>query len=142
MDEVTKKRISIGIAVTCIALAIVITVVTNWDGSGGGAKPGPIQMLCTNEECGYAFELSPEEFRSQIESLGPMGMPGMMSPQMPALTCPKCGQQSAYVAQKCEKCGTVFIPDYTVVEDYPDRCPNCGYSKSEEIYNKTKEKQE
>jgi len=53
---------------------------------------------------------------------------GESSQNLP-FTCPKCSQASVFRASICEKCGTVFFKDPQRNREYPDTCPNCGYSK-------------
>jgi predicted nucleic acid-binding Zn-ribbon protein len=55
----------------------------------------------------------------------------MMGPM--AVNCPKCNKKRAYMAEKCEKCGVVFVPNYQSGDESPDTCPGCGYSKYEEM---------
>ena len=139
MDDSGKKRVMVAIVVICLITAGVITFIFNNPFSSGGGSRGPMQMLCVNPDCGYAFEISQKEFREQMMEKGPAGQM-MMGPMAapPAFTCPKCGEQSAYMATKCPKCGKVFINDYSITDDYPDRCPECGYSAMEERYDKRK----
>lgn len=135
MDILQNKRI--GIIVGCLVLAAVITVITQRKPSGSGGAKGPIQLLCVNKKCNAEFELSRDDFRKQMmEKTSTRTMaPGMMGPQI--LTCNKCGKESAYIASKCEKCESAFIPNYTQ-RDYPDKCPKCGYSAIEESEKKSK----
>ena len=128
MDEDKKKKVMLGLIISCIVLAIGITVVTNKGGSGGGSRSNePVQMLCMNEECGAEFELSTEEYREYMMQGGMMG-PGPMA-QMP-IECTECGMQSAFRAVMCKECEVVFMQDYSS-GDFPDRCPECGYSDIE-----------
>ncbi len=129
MDEEKKKKIMLGLIISCIVLAVGITAVTNMGGGGGGGSRSnePVQMLCMNEECGMDFELSTKEYREYMMQGGMMG-PGPMS-QTP-LECPECGMQSAFRAVMCKECEAVFMQDYSS-EDFPDRCPDCGYSEIE-----------
>jgi predicted RNA-binding Zn-ribbon protein involved in translation (DUF1610 family) len=50
--------------------------------------------------------------------------------------CPKCGKVAVREALKCPKCGNVFIPDWDRQNDYPDRCPKCGFSEIEQEQRK------
>ena len=136
MDEDKKKKVMLGLIIVCLVLAIGITAVTNMGGSGGGGSRSnePVQMLCMNEECGADFEMSAEEYREQMMQGGMMG-PGPMA-QTP-IECPECGMRSAFRAVKCKECGTIFMQDYTS-GDFPDRCPECGYSDIEDRRNKSK----
>ena len=129
MDEDMKKKVTIGIVIGCIAIAAAITVITNWGSSSGGPKTeGQIQFLCINPKCGYAFESSGEELNKLEEQ-------GVSRGDMPPMKCPQCGQNSAYFAIKCGKCGNVFIPNYENPKEY-DKCPKCGFSKNEQMRKK------
>jgi len=126
MDK--KNVVMIVIVVACLALAGAFAI----KNFGGGddtstVAQGPQVMLCVNPDCGHIFEMTMEERREQIRARGRMMRRG--GPQ--AFTCPKCGEESAYQANRCPKCSTVFIPDYTS-GDFADRCPECGYSAIEE----------
>jgi uncharacterized OB-fold protein len=70
-------------------------------------------------------------FKYIQEHINPMSM------TMPPLVCEKCGEESIYKAIKCEKCGAIFFDNVTP-DDFRDRCPKCGYSKTEEIRKKSR----
>jgi len=130
MEEDKKKVVMIVIVVVCLALAGALAY-KNFGGGGGGgtsaAAQGPQVMLCVNPDCGHIFEMTIEERRQIMRERGRQ----MRRGGPPAFTCPQCGEESAYQANKCTKCSTVFIADYTS-GDFPDRCPECGYSAIEE----------
>ncbi len=133
MDDEKKRKVMLGIVIASLVLAGAITAFT-WEGGGGGSgKRGPMTLLCVNPECGVNFELTANEFKEEMMNnrQGPMG-PMMM--RMPVLTCPDCGEQSAYVAKVCPECDTVFVAAPTA-DDYADRCPECDYSATEERVN-------
>ena len=121
--------------VICLVLAVLITLLTREKSSGSGSAKGARQMLCVNEECNVEYELSLDEFRELMTAQGPgaMMMPGM-GPQ--AFTCQECGEESAFMAVKCGQCSFVFVQSYGGSEDYPDRCPECDYSATEERLGK------
>jgi DNA-directed RNA polymerase subunit RPC12/RpoP len=126
MNDVLKRRISIGVSICCLSLAIGITVYTNFSGGYDVGSNEPVQMLCTNPKCGQAFELSGKEFsklisRSQNDKM-------MMPVEAMAFNCSKCNQKSAHTAMKCAKCGNVFVPNYQDPGIY-DKCPKCGFSR-------------
>jgi predicted RNA-binding Zn-ribbon protein involved in translation (DUF1610 family) len=54
-----------------------------------------------------------------------------MAMRQPAITCEKCGKKTGYRAMKCEKCNVVFFYG-EVVNDFPDKCPKCGFSTTEQ----------
>jgi DNA-directed RNA polymerase subunit RPC12/RpoP len=129
MDEDIKKKVAIGIAVGCIVIAGAIAFMTTRGGSGDSKTKGKqVQYLCINPKCGNAFEAGREVLNRLQEE-------GISQAEMPPMKCPKCGEDSAYVAIKCEKCGNVFIPNYENPKEY-DKCPKCGFSKREQTQKK------
>ena len=133
MDDAKKKKFGIGIAVTCLVFAVLITVISRPRSSRPKGSRGPMQFLCVNEECNAEYEMDPKDFREQMKGKGSaMMMSGMMGPQ--ASSCIECGEESAYIAMKCQQCEFVFIQSYGS-EDYPDRCLECDYSAIEERSN-------
>ena len=125
-----SKKKQIIFAVICLLGAIAITVVfyNPFHGAASGLKK-PVQMLCVN--CDTSFEISSDEYKKQMTKKGAITPMGPTGPP-PGLTCLKCGQEEAYTAVKCGKCGNTFFPDPTIYADFQDRCPKCGYSASEE----------
>ncbi len=94
-----------------------------------------VSVVCTNVDCKEVYEVSFREFEKMLtESTGEtVGLGGIVAGsygQMPA-KCKFCGQKRAYVAEKCENCGCVFVLNYLKMNDYIDRCPECRYSKTE-----------
>jgi membrane protease subunit (stomatin/prohibitin family) len=127
VNDILKKRISIGVSICCLSLAIGITVKRNFSNDyAGGASP--IQMLCTNPKCAQAFEISEKEFNN----LTSQNQDGEITAPMetPVFKCAKCNQRSAYIAMECGKCGNVFVPNYRS-PDY-DKCPKCGFGPSQQ----------
>ena len=128
MDK--KNVVMIIIVVVCLALAGALAY-RNF-GGGGSTSPaaqGSQPMLCVNPDCGHVFEMTVEERRQIMRERGRQRRRG----GPPAFICPQCNEESAYSANKCSKCGTVFIRGYSS-DDFADRCPNpdCGYSAIEE----------
>ena len=54
--------------------------------------------------------------------------------------CPLCSEESVYFAIACQECETIFHRN--PAEQFPDRCPNCSYSRSEDMKNKQREEKE
>lgn len=103
------------------------------EGSGYDAN-AKVYLLCANPSCKAETEMTADEYTKLMQEMQPdqmMMMGPMMGPM--AINCPKCSKKSAYVAEKCEKCGVVFVPNYQSGDEYPDKCPSCGYSKYEEM---------
>ncbi|MCX5634033.1 MAG: hypothetical protein NTW93_10235 [Phycisphaerae bacterium] len=125
MDDEMKKKISIGIAVGCIAIAAVITIVTYRSGTGGPNPNASVMLLCTNPQCGNIFELKQSDVAPKETS------DGGDAAGIRTFKCPKCNQMSGQIAIKCSKCGNVFLPNYKDITIY-DKCPKCGYSAYEQ----------
>jgi predicted Zn-ribbon and HTH transcriptional regulator len=86
-----------------------------------------VWVLCRNPDCEASYQMGMKTFFKTVkERLEPMSM------QVPALLCNKCGEPSVYRAAKCEKCGLVFERGSLGVQEFADRCPDCGYSAIEE----------
>jgi predicted RNA-binding Zn-ribbon protein involved in translation (DUF1610 family) len=125
-----SKKKQIIFAVICLAGAFVIVVAFyNPFGGTGSTLKKPVQMLCVN--CGTDFEITSDNYKKQMTKKGAITPMGPTGPP-PGLTCPKCGQEEAYTAVKCRKCGNTFFPDPTIYADFQDRCPECHYSAREE----------
>jgi hypothetical protein len=127
-----SKNVKIIVSIACLALAIGVLYFTTdiFSGSGGGGGGGKTWMKCVNPDCNQAYSVTPQEFR-QMQGENALDMMPM-SQGPPVFKCLKCGQESAYIAQQCEKCKNVFINGEAGDETYPDRCPKCGYSYLEE----------
>jgi predicted RNA-binding Zn-ribbon protein involved in translation (DUF1610 family) len=130
--------IKIGLIVSvalAVCLSIGMAVETMFGGTAGASASADtkIWFKCVNPDCGAAYSMTLDEFTKKQEQEGGTALLGAQT----AVTCQKCGQKSAYVAHKCEKCGEVFIMPMEMGmlranQDYPDRCPKCGYSTMEE----------
>jgi len=131
MEDSRRKQVLIALIATCLVLAGLITFLTTRSGNPGlEVFKGQTQWVkCANKNCEAAYELDKkkymelvqEEARRNVDATGPM-----------AIICEKCGEQSAFKAEKCEKCGEVFFYAAAGPGDFPDRCPKCGYSAMEE----------
>ena len=132
MDKESKKKLAV--IVFCFSLAIILFyffVIKGGSSSDSFKEPGVYYMICNSPKCAETFELTAEEYRA-IDDNAPAGV-GMMSLNPPsALICSACKQQSLFRAIKCEECGVFFLPNF-MTDDYSDRCPDCGYSKMEDI---------
>jgi len=100
----------------------------NGKGDVGGNRD--MALLCTT--CG-GFEIPTNEFRDLMSKQRPPTPSMMMQrPGQPmVLECPKCGQKTCYVAQKCPQCENIFVFGQAKDQNYPDRCPKCGFSSIE-----------
>ncbi len=138
MDEDKKKVVMIVIIVLCIGLAAGITY---WANRGGSSrkKISGIPMACANSKCGYTTELTIKEFKKLMDGKRRDTSTSNITSIAPsAFECPECGKMSLFTANKCEKCGEIFLTDFNS-RDYTDRCPKCGYSKIEEELEARKE---
>ena len=124
MEDSKKKPLMIGIVVICLVLAVGVTLRRSSKPEGiESIKRGEmVWMKCQNPECNAESQMDKKDYYEYIMQHTNTGG---------AVVCDKCGQDSAYKAIKCEKCGKVFVGVPTV-EDYLDRCPECGYSKMED----------
>jgi len=127
MEDSTKKSVMIVVIVVCLVAAAAVTYMSRSRGGGGTSSPlvsNTVWMKCTNPDCNAEYEVSWKEYQAKERST-PYTMMGSM-----AIRCDKCGKNSVYRAEKCEKCGLVFVkkpapPGFTYV------CPGCGYKKPE-----------
>jgi len=135
MEASRKKPIMVAIIVACLVAAGVITYVAQ-SGDESGAetiKSGQmIWMKCTNPDCGAEYQMDLKDYYKAIEE---RWQPMAMGP--PALTCKDCGEESLYRVEKCPSCGVLFHRG-SVENDFADRCPECGYSQTEENRKKAK----
>lgn len=124
-----KNLVYGGIIVGCIILAIVVFVATR-SGEGGGVNSiaDSEQTWVKCMKCGASYQMGLKQYYQELDEkarANPTPMP-MAHP----LTCQKCGQDAVRKAVKCENCGEVFF-EYSVPNDFPDRCPKCKHSTME-----------
>jgi len=138
MEPEKKKAILIGIIVICLIGAAVIAYKTAKSGSSAGihgiSEAEMIWVKCVNPQCEAEYEMSKRAFYQYMDenpNPNPEGPP-------PLLPCEKCGRKSVLRAMKCDKCGKVFIKG-AIKGDFADRCPECKYSKIEDLRKKARE---
>lgn len=126
MEDSTRKSVMIAAIVVCLVAAVAIAYRSMRGSTGARRIPAnaTIWVKCVNPDCNAAYEMSEKEYFKQLQeskssSMGPA-----------SIRCEKCGKNTAYLAEKCEKCGLVFIRE-RVSPKLGDKCPGCGYSKSE-----------
>jgi predicted RNA-binding Zn-ribbon protein involved in translation (DUF1610 family) len=128
MEESKKKAIMIAVIVVCLTLAGAITYITKTGSSGTveSLKRGQLTWLkCRNPDCEHEYQMDLKDYFIYVrDHQEPMSLVA------PAIVCPNCGEKGVYKAGKCEKCGLVFETG-SVPLDFEDRCPECGYSKTE-----------
>jgi predicted RNA-binding Zn-ribbon protein involved in translation (DUF1610 family) len=136
MEESKKKMIMAVVVAACLVAAGIITYAT-WPRSTGGIesiKRGTetVWVKCRNPNCENEWQMDKRDyFEYMAEHQEPTSM------TIPAIVCPKCGKESGYRAEKCENCGLVFERG-SVPNDFPDRCPKCGYSATGEAGKKAR----
>ena len=131
MDGDQKKKKQIIIIVACLVLAAVITFVMYGGGGDDIDLPSqgrPVQMLCGSCEAEYIIRAP--DYRKLLVDEG-FAMTGPGPGVYPDFICSDCGEKAAQRAAKCKECEFVYIPNTIPTNDYPDRCPDCGYSDIE-----------
>ncbi len=127
MDEDKKQKVMISVLVGCLVLVAALNIPRFFKGGSKSSVSRTVDLICLNPKCGADSEITREEYQEGIQNsgmvIGPMGMAGPVE-------CPKCGEISAARGLKCKECSTVFMQKHGG-DDYPDRCPKCGYSDIE-----------
>lgn len=136
MDEDQKKKVMVGVIVACLVLAGIL-VLANRGGGGSGdigdiSADSMVWVKCT--KCQATYQMGERDFYEQSQE---NMVPGAMTPT--PLTCKECGQAGIRLAVKCENpdCGEIFY-EGAVPGDFPDRCPKCKQSATEELRKKRK----
>ncbi|HPC93444.1 MAG TPA: hypothetical protein PLU87_00765 [Sedimentisphaerales bacterium] len=124
-----KNLIYGGIIALCLIIAVVVVVVTRSSGPGGVeslSDDTQVWVLCT--ACNASYQMGEKTYYTQLQERTTQ----MANPMARVLlTCQKCGKDRVVKAVKCAKCGEVF-PEGIVPNDFPDRCPKCKFSATEE----------
>ena len=134
MEEDKKKILMIVIAVVCLVAAGMI-IKSNVAPSRPKPSNVPVWLVCGNTSCNAQYSIEREEFQEQMrESMVAGG--GPMAMMQPVLTCQQCSKKTAFPAAKCvnEDCGNAFVPNPQLRQQggYPDKCPKCGTSATEQ----------
>ena len=129
MEEGKKKLVMIIFVVACLALAGIITHSTRSGSGGVKVKRGEtmVWLKCRNPDCGTSFQMDEKGY---FDYLKEHKAPGVMA--LPGVICEQCGEESTYSALKCEKCDLVFEKG-AVPNNFQDKCPECGFSKAEDL---------
>jgi len=123
MEQGAKKAIMVVVIVVCLATAGIIVVRSRRPVSSIEQLTGTQWLKCTDESCGYAWEVPAKEYHKWAqENLDPVTL------SLPGYPCPKCGKNTAQQAYKCPKCGEVFFGGQDPTT-FADTCPKCGYSQ-------------
>ena len=144
MKENKKKAIMIVVVVACLVLAGVIIYKTSSESSGGikSIKHGQmIRVKCNNPACKAEYQMDRKDYLESLQEyqlrLGRQH-PSPMGISILPLVCNRCEEESVYKALKCENCEMVFFPGLGERGDFKDRCPECGYSKMEQMKRQTR----
>jgi len=129
-----KNTIYAVVIAVCIIVAVLVFITTR-GGSGGGLdsidETEQVWVKC--RLCKASYQMGKKQFYQELEEKAKANPTAMMI--TPPLTCKECGKDGIMKAVKCEKCGTVFF-EGSVPNDFSDRCPECGYSKMEDVRKK------
>jgi predicted Zn-ribbon and HTH transcriptional regulator len=117
--------------VKAVTALLFVTVLTGWLGARMG--PATTWVKCRNPACEAEYQIDTRKYYEYIEKHAD---PSTLA--IPPLVCEKCGEESVYQAVKCEKCALVFERGWKR-GDYEDRCPDCDFSKIEEMREKRRE---
>ena len=110
------KGAKIGIAVVLfLAAAVIFWRYTIRPDQIPDAEEARATWMCSDDDCHHAFEMTIAEEAEAQKLAG--GQP------WPPAVCRKCGKRTAYHAQKCPECGTMYFgPE---VEGWTGACPKC-----------------
>lgn len=126
MDDDRKKPVMVVLVVAFLALAGGVTYWTQFRGGGQTVEAEPVFLKC--QSCGYVRETNTRDLQEEVDQ----GKIRYDDEGVAFFPCPQCGKADMARAMKCEKCGEVFIPNYSNPRVNPDRCPKCKYSAAEE----------
>jgi ribosomal protein L37E len=124
-----RNRIyTVVIVVSAVAVAVIILMTRPASTGGIESIPESEQTWVKCTQCGAAYQMGKRRYFEQLEKKATASSGRMLV--TPKLTCRECGKDGILRAVKCEKCGEVFFRN-SVPADLADRCPKCGYSKTE-----------
>jgi hypothetical protein len=132
MNESVKKPLLIAVVVGCLVIAAAVFYYTRSSSSSIPSEfaKQKIWVKCSDAECGNAYEMNKQAYFEWAEK-------NAAASGVPPMKCPKCGKDSVFQAEKCESCGEIFI--YGSSQGFPDTCPKCGFSKTEEARKAAKQ---
>jgi len=156
MPPKSRKPIMIVIIVLCLALAVAIMYKKEADYKEQTSGPSGIETIdpnnmiwvkCTNTDCQAEYQMGMKDYFLYLNDHLPS--PGEFAAMLqdpnknptPALPCTKCQAESIYRAEKCEKCGIVFLRG-SFKHDFADRCTACSYSKTEDRRKKARDEKQ
>lgn len=122
-----KKRIQVAIIVVCLSATIMVIAYHLTGGPIGDTwEKGDVWLLLCRK-CRESWQMRRRDY---FKYLAKHEDPNLLLP--PGVVCPDCGEDGGYRAEKCGKCELIFIRG-TAQNDFADRCPECGYSKTERL---------
>ena len=93
-----------------------------------------VWVKCLDPNCGAEYQMRKRDyFQYLVNHQDPMSI------MAPAIVCNRCGNESVYRAEKCAKCGLVFRRS-SIPHDFADRCPECGFSSTEDMRKKARQR--
>ena len=124
----SKQKIHVGILIF-VVLALILVIYMSFFFKRG-LEIGREEVWLMDTKTGDYWAVTSKEYKTMASKLTfeNVGDPGKVY-----FENSKTGERTAVFAEKCEKCGNVFIPNYMNTKDYFDRCPSCGYSNYEEL---------
>lgn len=126
MDMNDKKKAILVVVVIVLAAGIFFfTSSPENDGIQSIDAGEMITLMCRNEKCGHVFDMEKRDYYTKVEEVRRPNDFGW-----PKIECPECGRKTIDRAVRCQNCDKVFFM-YAVLNDFPDRCPYCGFSPSE-----------
>jgi ribosomal protein L37E len=125
-----NKKVAIPVIVGCLVLAAVITFTMRSGNANlvADLKGKTVWLKCNNPNCGAVYQIPAIDYAVAIEKKQTDDVSVILG-----LKCQKCGEDSAFRVEKCEKCGNVFPFSAGAFGDFADRCPSCGFSKTEQM---------
>jgi len=125
----SKKIIAIVVIAGCLILAGIITFARSGNATlVADLKGKTVWLKCNNPNCGAVYQMPAMYHAVALEKKQTDDIS-----VIPGLKCQKCGEDSAFRVEKCEKCDNVFPFSAGTFGDFADRCPSCGFSKTEQM---------
>jgi DNA-directed RNA polymerase subunit M/transcription elongation factor TFIIS len=126
-----KNVIYAVVIAVCILISVVVFLATRGGGKSGLDSISDTEQVWVKcKSCNTSYQISRKQYYKEIgEKTAAGGATAMM--YTPPLTCQKCSKNTVFLAEKCPNCGEIFLTG-SVPNDFPDRCPKCKHSKTED----------
>jgi phage FluMu protein Com len=126
-----KNLVYIVVIAACIVVALVVFKFTRSRNSSGLDTLSNTKLVWIKcKSCNQAYEMGERDYYEALSEKSKASATAMMF--TPPLVCQKCNKLSAFIAEKCPTCGEIFFTG-SIPNDFPDRCPKCKHSKTEDI---------